>query len=65
VGTGMVSRGEVGLIVANVGIGAGLITRDLFSVVVLMVIVTTLVTPVMLRLTFPSAAEESEATSLQ
>ena len=55
VGTGMVSRGEVGLIVANVGIGAGLITRDLFSVVVLMVIVTTLVTPVMLRWTFPAA----------
>lgn len=65
VGTGMVSRGEVGLIVANVGIGAGLITRDLFSVVVLMVIVTTLVTPVMLRLTFPSAAEETEPALLQ
>ncbi len=58
VGTGMVSRGEVGLIVANVGIGAGLISRDLFSVVVLMVIVTTLVTPLLLRWTFPPAPED-------
>ena len=51
-GAGMVSRGEVGLIVANVGIGAGLVTESQFSAVVGMVLVSTLVTPPMLRALF-------------
>ncbi len=49
VGIGMISRGEVGLIVASVGIGAGIIGDELFAVAVLMVLVTTLVTPPLLR----------------
>jgi Kef-type K+ transport system membrane component KefB len=49
VGIGMISRGEVGLIVASVGIGAGIISEDLFAVAVLMVLVTTLITPPLLR----------------
>ena len=49
VGIGMISRGEVGLIVASVGIGAGIISEDLFAVAVLMVLATTLVTPPLLR----------------
>jgi Kef-type K+ transport system membrane component KefB len=52
VGTGMVSRGEVGLIVAGIGVDRGVIDGNLFSIMVLMVVVTTLVTPVLLRLTF-------------
>jgi Kef-type K+ transport system membrane component KefB len=52
VGVGMISRGEVGLIVAAVGVGQGLIGPDLFSVVVLLVLLTTIVTPVLLRLAF-------------
>ncbi len=48
-GAGMVSRGEVGLIVASVGIAEGLISADIFSVIVGVVIVTTLLTPAMLR----------------
>jgi Kef-type K+ transport system membrane component KefB len=51
-GAGMVSRGEVGLIVANVGILAGLIEESEFSAIVGMVLVTTLVTPPMLRTLF-------------
>lgn len=51
-GAGMTSRGEVGLIVANVGISEGLISPDIFSVIVGVVIVTTLLTPVMLRSLF-------------
>ncbi len=51
-GIGMVSRGEVGLIVASVGLLEGLITTEIFSSVVVMVIVTTLVTPPLLRLSF-------------
>ncbi len=52
VGAGMVSRGEVGLIVANVGISAGLLNNAEFSAVVGMVIASTLITPPMLRWLF-------------
>ena len=58
IGTGMISRGEVGLIVASVGLAQGLVDQNLFSVMVLMVLVTTLVTPVLLKIVF---AEEKEA----
>lgn len=44
-GVGMMSRGEVGLIVATVGITEGLIGKEVFGVVVGVVIVTTLLTP--------------------
>jgi len=53
VGIGMVSRGEVGLIVASIGIREGIIPQEVFSVVVILVLLTTLVTPVLLRAVFP------------
>lgn len=52
-GVGMTSRGEVGLIVASVGLTSGLITDAIFASVVLMVLVTTLVTPIALRALYP------------
>ncbi len=57
-GIGMVSRGEVGLIVAKVGIDQGLLSQEIFSAIVGMVIITTLLTPIMLRAAFkqPHAA---------
>ncbi|HTM05272.1 MAG TPA: cation:proton antiporter [Vicinamibacterales bacterium] len=58
VGVGMISRGEVGLIVAGYGLAAGLIDRDVFSASVLMVLATTMVTPPLLRLVFPSRRPE-------
>jgi len=54
VGAGMISRGEVGLIVAGYGLSHGIIGRDVFSAAVVMVLVTTMVTPPLLRLTFPA-----------
>ena len=54
-GIGMVSRGEVGLIVASVGLAEGLITETVFSATVIMVLVTTLVTPPLLRQAFKQA----------
>ncbi len=45
VGVGMVPRGEVGMIVASIGLRMGLISSDLYSIVIFMVIVTTLLTP--------------------
>ena len=61
VGTGMISRGEVGLIVAGYGLANGIIGRDIFSASVLMVLVSTMVTPPLLRLTFPRRAGETVA----
>ncbi|MBI3995906.1 MAG: cation:proton antiporter [Nitrospirae bacterium] len=52
VGIGMISRGEVGLIVAGIGIQTGLISDSVFAVAVLMVVVTTLITPVLIRWSF-------------
>ena len=60
-GVGMVSRGEVGLIVASVGILEEIISQKIFSAVVVMVIVTTLVTPPMLRVAFAGEAKEIAA----
>jgi Na+:H+ antiporter len=59
VGVGMISRGEVGLIVAGYGLAHGLIGRDVFSVMVLMVLFTTMITPVWLRFVFPRVSEET------
>jgi Kef-type K+ transport system membrane component KefB len=58
-GIGMVSRGEVGLIVASVGLAQGMLSSDLFSAVVGMVLITTLVTPPMLRAAFHSAKSDA------
>jgi Kef-type K+ transport system membrane component KefB len=52
-GVGMMSRGEVGLIVAAIGIEQGLIQDGTFSAVVGVVILTTLLTPPLLRALFP------------
>jgi len=52
VGAGMVSRGEVGLIIAGVGLAQGVIRQNEFAVAVLMVVATTLITPPLLRATF-------------
>jgi Kef-type K+ transport system membrane component KefB len=51
-GAGMVSRGEVGLILATVGISNGLLDGSLFSAIVGMVLITTLITPPLLRMFF-------------
>lgn len=51
IGIGMVSRGEVALIVAQKGYNLGLIDADLFSPIILMVVVTTIFTPILLKKT--------------
>jgi Kef-type K+ transport system membrane component KefB len=68
VGVGMISRGEVGLIVAGYGLGHGVIRQDVFSASVVVVIATTVLTPPLLRAAFgrgtahaPAALEEAIA----
>lgn len=53
VGVGMISRGEVGLIVAALELSNGLISQTVYSMMVVMVLTTTLVTPILLRRVFP------------
>ena len=60
-GIGMVSRGEVGLIVASFALIEGLISQESFSIVVFMVIVATLLTPPMLRAAFAAPKETNAA----
>ena len=56
VGIGMISRGEVGLIVAGYGLAEGLIGQNVFSASVLVVLATTMSTPPLLKLVFPPHA---------
>ncbi len=56
IGVGMISRGEVALIVAQKGEAAGMLSQSLFPAIVMVVIVTTLVTPVLLKLVFREKA---------
>ncbi|ADU50444.1 sodium/hydrogen exchanger [Thermaerobacter marianensis DSM 12885] len=55
VGIGMVSRGEVALIVAGIGLQEGVISQAVFSVMVVMTLFTTLITPILLRWSFGRA----------
>lgn len=59
-GIGMVSRGEVGLIVAAFALTSGLLSQENFSIAVFMVIIATLVTPPMLRYSFSSQAHAEQ-----
>jgi Kef-type K+ transport system membrane component KefB len=60
-GIGMVSRGEVGLIVASFAAAQGLLSDDGFSITVFMVIIATLVTPPMLRAAYARQPETAVA----
>jgi Kef-type K+ transport system membrane component KefB len=49
VGIGMVSRGEVGLIVAGVGVSSKILTSDVYTAIIIMVALTTVITPIWLK----------------
>ena len=57
VGVGMAPRGEVGLIVASLGLSLGAIPPQIFSVVVIMSVLTTFVAPPILRLLYAGEPE--------
>lgn len=60
IGVGMISRGEVALIVANKGEAVGLMSDKFFAPVIIMVVFTTVVTPVLLKLVFKDKTSETE-----
>jgi Kef-type K+ transport system membrane component KefB len=61
IGIGMVSRGEVGLIVAAFAITQGFLSQANFSITVFMVIIATLVTPPLLRYSFSKNRQPTAA----
>jgi Kef-type K+ transport system membrane component KefB len=64
VGIGMVSRGEVGLIVAGVGVSSGALTNDIYTTIIIMVAVTTIITPVWLKFAYKNERADSTGTPI-
>lgn len=60
VGVGMMPRAEVALVMAATGVTAGVVGKELLSMTVMVVLVTSLVTPVLLKLVFREAPKESD-----
>ena len=58
IGVGMISRGEVALIVATKGADLSLINTELFGPVIVVVVVTTIITPILLKLVFQDKGEQ-------
>ncbi|HJS83388.1 MAG TPA: cation:proton antiporter [Nitrososphaera sp.] len=61
VGIGMISRGEVGLIVAGVGVSSGALSNDIYTTVIIMVAVTTIITPIWLKFAYRKESTEPSA----
>ena len=62
VGIGMISRGEVGLIVAGIGVSSGVLSSNVYTAIIIMVAVTTVITPVWLKKAYsrePAATNET------
>lgn len=52
IGIGMMNRGEVGLIVAKKGLDMGIISAEFFTPIIILIIVSSLVTPILLKLVY-------------
>jgi Kef-type K+ transport system membrane component KefB len=63
VGIGMISRGEVGLIVAGVGISSGALSNDIYTAVIIMVAATTIITPIWLKISYKKEPLEPTASA--
>jgi Kef-type K+ transport system membrane component KefB len=63
VGVGMIPRGEVGLIFAQVGLTYGIFTSELFSAVTVMVMLTTFIAPPLLKIMFAKSKDAAQESS--
>lgn len=61
IGVGMMTRGEVALIVSQKGLAAGLLTADYFTAVILLILVSSIATPIILKLLYTKDAKKSGA----
>ncbi|MDR6122844.1 monovalent cation:proton antiporter-2 (CPA2) family protein [Bacillus sp. SLBN-46] len=60
IGAAMVSRGEVALIIATIGLETKLINQELFAILVIVVLITTIVTPPMMKYFFNTRSDVRE-----
>ncbi len=51
VGSGMVSRGEMALIIAQIGLSANLMAKNLYSEIIIVIVLSTIVAPLLLKKT--------------
>jgi Kef-type K+ transport system membrane component KefB len=65
IGTGMMSRGEVALVIAAAGLSAGVVGSSVFSAAILMTLVTTILTPLTLKAIHLTAHASTEAPQVE
>lgn len=65
VGVGMIPRGEVGMVVAQIGLSLGVIAQGIYDAVVFMSIATTLIAPPLLSLAYKEVASPEPAVALK
>lgn len=59
IGVGMMTRGEVALIVAQKGLSVGLLTSEYFASVILLIMVSSIATPIILKVLYSKSPEEA------
>lgn len=64
IGVGMMTRGEVALIITNKGLGLGIIDSSYFTAVIMLIIVSSIVTPVLLKLLFNKFPETEKVIAM-
>ncbi|MFP7736428.1 cation:proton antiporter [Priestia aryabhattai] len=64
IGSAMISRGEVALIIAAIGLESKLLTQDIFAVIVVVILITTIVTPPMMKWFFNTGSEVKNMTHI-
>ena len=62
IGIGMIPRGEVGMVVAQIGLSLGVISQNIYGVMIFMAVATTLVAPPLLKLAFRGPVDVADET---
>ncbi|MED1953100.1 cation:proton antiporter [Brevibacillus centrosporus] len=65
IGSAMVSRGEVALIIAAIGLESQLLTEGMFAILIVVVLVTTIVTPPMMKVFFSDKRNQEGSPALK
>jgi Kef-type K+ transport system membrane component KefB len=65
VGVGMIPRGEVGVVIASLGLAAGVFTNDIYAVIVAMSLLTSIITPPVLAALLKRPEEDSEPAGIR
>jgi len=61
---GIISRGEVGLIVAGIGVSLGVLSTEVYTTIIIMIAVTTLMTPLWLKKVYSNESPNSNGQNI-